>query len=71
MTVNRTGVVVPIRAFALGKARLAEQLDPDERAALGRRLAEQVMAAASGLETLVVSSDADVRGWADALRRRR
>jgi 2-phospho-L-lactate/phosphoenolpyruvate guanylyltransferase len=68
VTVGRTGVVIPIRAFALGKARLAQELDPDERAALGRRLAEQVVAAASGLETLVVSSDTDVRGWADHLR---
>jgi 2-phospho-L-lactate guanylyltransferase len=68
VTVGRTGVVIPIRAFALGKARLAEELDPIERAALGRRLAEQVVAAASGLETLVVSSDTDVRGWADHLR---
>lgn len=64
---TRTGVVVPIRAFALGKARLAERLDPAARAALGRRLAEQVVGAASGLETLVVSSDAAVRGWARGL----
>ena len=65
MTVGRTGVVIPIRAFALGKARLAEKLDPDQRAILGRRLAEQVVNAAHGLETLVVSSDTDVRAWAD------
>ena len=38
----RAGVVVPIRAFALGKARLADALDPAERAALARRLAERV-----------------------------
>jgi 2-phospho-L-lactate guanylyltransferase len=68
VTVNPTGVVVPIRAFALGKARLAAHLDPAERAALGRRLAEQVVGAASGLETLVVSSDEDVRSWARGLQ---
>ena len=56
--------MIPIRAFALGKARLAEKLDPDQRAILGRRLAEQVVNAAHGLGTLVVSSDADVRAWA-------
>jgi 2-phospho-L-lactate/phosphoenolpyruvate guanylyltransferase len=67
VTVSRTGVVIPIRAFALGKARLAQELDPDERAALGRRLAEQVVGAASGLQTLVVSSDTEVRSWADHL----
>jgi 2-phospho-L-lactate guanylyltransferase len=68
MTVGRTGVVIPIRAFALGKARLAEKLDPDQRAILGRRLAEQVVGAAIGLGTLVVSSDTDVRAWADQLQ---
>jgi 2-phospho-L-lactate/phosphoenolpyruvate guanylyltransferase len=68
VTVGRTGVVIPIRAFALGKARLAEELDPVERAALGRRLADRVVAAATGLETLIVSSDTDVRGWAGDLR---
>jgi len=57
-------VVIPIRAFALGKERLADELDVSERAALGRRLATQVVAAASGFETLVVSSDSDVRTWA-------
>jgi 2-phospho-L-lactate guanylyltransferase len=67
MTVGRTGVVIPIRAFALGKARLAEKLDPNQRAVLGRRLAEQVVSAATGLETLVVSSDTDVRAWARQL----
>jgi 2-phospho-L-lactate guanylyltransferase len=67
VTVSRTGVVIPIRAFALGKARLAQELDPDERAALGRRLAVQVVRAASGLPTLIVSSDTEVRKWADDL----
>jgi 2-phospho-L-lactate guanylyltransferase len=67
VAVNPTGVVVPIRAFALGKARLADQLDPAERAALGRRLAERVVGAAAGLEVLVVSSDDDVRSWAHTL----
>jgi len=67
MAVARTGVVIPIRAFALGKARLAEMLDPDQRAVLGRRLADQVVSAAGEFTTLVVSSDTDVRAWADQL----
>jgi 2-phospho-L-lactate guanylyltransferase len=60
----RAGVVVPIRAFALGKARLADALDPAERAALARRLAERVLQAAAPLPVVVVSSDPDVRDWA-------
>ena len=38
---TRAGVVIPIRAFALGKARLADALDPRPRAALARRWAER------------------------------
>ena len=64
MAVDRTGVVIPIRAFALGKARLAAELDASERAALGRRLAGQVVEAASEFVVSVVSSDGDVRAWA-------
>jgi 2-phospho-L-lactate guanylyltransferase len=58
------GAVIPIRAFALGKARLAASLDGAERAALGRRWAEQVVHAAAPLPVVVVSSDPDVRAWA-------
>ena len=64
MAADRTGVVIPIRAFALGKARLAAELDASERAALGRRLAGQVVEAASEFAVAVVSSDDDVRTWA-------
>ena len=55
------GVIVPIRAFALGKARLAEHLASEDRAELARRLAECVVTAAADLPVLVVSSDDDVR----------
>jgi 2-phospho-L-lactate guanylyltransferase len=61
---HTSGAVIPIRAFALGKARLAASLDGAERAALGRRWAEQVVHAAGDLPIVVVSSDPDVRGWA-------
>jgi 2-phospho-L-lactate guanylyltransferase len=59
--------VVPIRAFALGKARLAASLDDTERAALARRWAEQVVHAAAPLPVVVVSSDPEVRDWAAEL----
>ena len=62
-----TGAVIPIRAFALGKARLAASLDGAERAALGRRWAEQVVHAAGAVPIVVVSSDPDVRVWATDL----
>jgi 2-phospho-L-lactate guanylyltransferase len=64
---TRTGVVIPIRAFTMGKARLAETLDADERARLGRMCAARVVAAAGELPTLVVSSDPEVRDWAHDL----
>ncbi len=60
------GVVVPIRAFALGKARLADHLTSEDRAELAQRLAECVVAAAADLPVLIVSSDDDVRRWAAA-----
>jgi 2-phospho-L-lactate/phosphoenolpyruvate guanylyltransferase len=58
------GVVIPIRAFALGKARLAEQLDAGHRATLARRLADGVADAAGALPVVVVTSADDVREWA-------
>lgn len=61
---TRTGVVIPIRAFALGKARLADALDAATRAALSRRWAGQVLSAAGDLDVAVVSSDPEVREWA-------
>ncbi len=64
---HTSGAVIPIRAFALGKARLAASLDGAERAALGRRWAEQVVHAAGDLPIVVVSSDPDVRIWATDL----
>ena len=61
------GVVVPVRAFALGKARLAERLTPAERADLARRFAARVVAAAGSLPIVVVTSAPEVQEWADEL----
>jgi 2-phospho-L-lactate guanylyltransferase len=61
------GAVIPIRAFALGKARLAASLGVTERAGLARRWAEQVVQAATPMPVLVVSSDGEVQDWARSL----
>lgn len=59
----RAGVVIPIRAFAVGKARLSGTLDAAPRAELAERMADQVLAAAGPLPAVVVSSAQDVRAW--------
>lgn len=64
---HAAGAIIPIRAFALGKARLAASLDAAERAALAQRWAEQVVGAASPMPVVVVSSDPDVEAWAAGL----
>jgi 2-phospho-L-lactate guanylyltransferase len=60
----RAGVVLPIRSFLLGKARLASDLDDAARADLGRRLADRVADAAAPYPTVVVTSASEVRAWA-------
>jgi 2-phospho-L-lactate guanylyltransferase len=62
------GVVVPLRSFALGKARLADVLDDSARRAFSRTMAERVVAAAAARPTVVVSSAPDVVEWARGLR---
>lgn len=57
-------VVVPIRGFRVGKARLAAVLSEDERAALSRSMATGVLAAAAPLPVIVVTSDDEVRAFA-------
>jgi len=60
-------VVIPVKAFARAKARLAEVLSPEERAGLSRSMATTVVAAAGPLDVVVVCDDEDVRAWATAL----
>lgn len=62
------GVVIPIRAFTSGKARLAEVLDHDERVRLAVSMAGSVVAAARPLPMVIVSSAGEVREWAHAAR---
>jgi 2-phospho-L-lactate guanylyltransferase len=61
----RAGVVLPIRSFLLGKARLATELDDDARAELGQRLADRVVDAAQPYPVVVVTSAPEVRDWAE------
>jgi 2-phospho-L-lactate guanylyltransferase len=61
------GVIVPLRSFALGKARLAAALDDDARRAFTRTMAERVVAAAGVRPVVIVSSAPEVIAWADAL----
>lgn len=61
------GVVIPIRAFATGKSRLAPQLEGNQRSHLLRAMATRVVEAASPLPVTVVSSAPEVLEWANAL----
>jgi 2-phospho-L-lactate guanylyltransferase len=58
------GIVVPIRSFTLGKARLASHVPPSARAALAREMADRVVDAAGPRSVVVVSSARDVVAWA-------
>lgn len=63
----RAAVLVPVKAFAQAKLRLAPALDAAARADLARRMAEIVLTAAAPLSASVVCDDEDVRAWAEAL----
>lgn len=56
--------LVPVKAFHLAKARLAGTLGAAERAALARRMAGLVVAAARPLPVAVVCDDDAVAAWA-------
>lgn len=59
-------VLMPVKAFARAKARLAPTLDPRRRAVLAQRMAEHVLASAAPLPVAVVCDDDDVAAWAAA-----
>ena len=60
-------VLVPVKAFASAKERLAPSLDPRGRAELSRLMAARVLHAASPLPVAVVCDDAEVAAWAAEL----
>lgn len=59
-----TGVLVPVKAFADAKVRLAPALDPSRRADLARTMATGVVRAAGDLGVWVVCDDDEVAAWA-------
>ena len=60
-------VLIPVKAFSDAKVRLAPALSANERRALARAMAEQVVRAAGDLPTAVVCDDPEVAAWAAAL----
>jgi 2-phospho-L-lactate/phosphoenolpyruvate guanylyltransferase len=63
-----THVLVPIKSFRNAKVRLAGALPPSERAALAKRMAGRVLAAAGPLPVSIVCDDIDVAAFAEARR---
>jgi 2-phospho-L-lactate guanylyltransferase len=64
--IGPVAVLVPVKAFAQAKVRLAPALAPGARAALARAMAEHVLAACTPLPAAVVCDDAEVAAWARA-----
>lgn len=60
-------VLVPVKAFAAAKVRLAPALAAPDRAALAQTMAEAVVAAAAPLPVAVACDDQGVAAWAEAL----
>ena len=58
------GVLIPVKAFADAKGRLAGAVDADGRADLARAMAATVVAAAAPLPVTVVCDDDGVDAWA-------
>lgn len=58
------GVLIPMKAFADAKGRLAGAVDADGRADLARTMASTVVAAAAPLPVTVVCDDDGVDAWA-------
>jgi 2-phospho-L-lactate guanylyltransferase len=66
VTPPKVAVLLPVKAFALAKARLADALDADARARLAREMADRVVGAARTLPVTVACDDEEVAAWAAA-----
>lgn len=60
-------VLIPVKAFAEAKLRLAPALGAAERAELARNMAAHVVQSAAPLPVAVVCDDGGVRDWADSV----
>ena len=60
-------VLIPVKAFARAKSRLAASLDPAQREQLARSMATAVVRAAAPLPVTVVCDDDDVAAWATSM----
>jgi 2-phospho-L-lactate guanylyltransferase len=67
VTAVTAAVVVPVKAFAQAKGRLAPVLSPAARSELARSMAATVVGAAGPLPVVIVCDDGEVRSWAEAL----
>ncbi|MGH9125199.1 MAG: 2-phospho-L-lactate guanylyltransferase [Acidimicrobiales bacterium] len=67
MRLGPRAVLVPVKAFAVAKLRLAPALRPEERVALARSMATRVVQAAGHLPVAVVCDDTAVADWAREL----
>jgi 2-phospho-L-lactate guanylyltransferase len=61
---GQVAVLVPVKAFAEAKLRLAPALDAPSRAALAETMATTVLRAAASLPVAVVCDDPSVAAWA-------
>ncbi len=60
-------VLIPVKSFELAKGRLADALEPGERAHLAKTMAAGVVAAAAPLPPYVVCGSDEVAAWATAV----
>lgn len=65
--VRGVAVLLPVKAFAMAKARLADTLTPSQRIELARSMATAVLRAAGELPVHVVCDDDDVARWATSM----
>lgn len=63
-SVNNAVLIIPVKSFQLAKQRLQGVLNAEQRHALGRQLAGQIVQANTGTDIMIVTDDAEVTQWA-------